>query len=67
MINWKEVAKFASGMAAFNAIGHFAFGLAGVLPIPWFGFTLTQTLNTISAIVSAIIAIILIYYAWIKK
>jgi len=69
MVNWKEVAKFASGAAAFHAIGHLALalGLAGGLPMPWFGFTLTQTINTASIISSAIISILLAYYAWFRK
>ena len=68
MVNWKEVAKFASGAAAFHAIGHLALGLSGLLPLNWFfGLTLTPELNTVSIITSAIVSILLAYYAWIKK
>ena len=67
MVNWKEVAKFFSGVMAFNAIKHLVFALSGMIPMPWFGFTLTPTINTISIIISAIISFALAYYAWMKK
>ena len=67
MVNWKEVAKFASGMAAFNVLGHLYFAIGGFLPLPWFGFTLTQTNNAIIIIISAVISFALAYYGWIKK
>ena len=68
MVNWKEVAKFASGAAAYHAIGHLALGFSGLLPLIWFfGLTLTQELNTVSIITSAIVSILLAYYAWFKK
>ena len=41
MINWKEVAKFLAGGMAFNTIGHLGMVFLGILPLPWFGFTLT--------------------------
>lgn len=63
----KEVLKFLAGAAAFNFVGHLLFALSGMLPMPWFGFTLTPTINTITIIASAIITGILVYYAWIKK
>lgn len=67
MLNWKEIAKFFSGVAAFHAVAHLALGLSGILPIPWFGFTLTPTVNAISIIASVIISLLLAYYGWIKK
>ena len=67
MVNWKEIAKFASGMAAFNVLGHIFLALGGFLPMPWFGFTLTQMNNTIIIVVSAVVSSALAYYAWIKK
>jgi len=67
MVNWKEVAKFFSGFAAFETVGHLTFALSGMIPMPWFGFTLTPTINTITIIISAIISFALAYYAWIKK
>ena len=67
MVNWKEVAKFASGMAAFNVVGHITLELWGFLPMPWFGFILTSTINTLTIIISAVISLALAYYGWIKK
>lgn len=62
----KDVLKFLAGAAAFHVVGHLGFALYGMLPMPWFGFILTETINTISIIVSAIILAVLVYYAWIK-
>jgi len=67
MVNWKEVAKFLAGGMAGNTVSHIGLAFLGILPLPWFGFTLTSTLNNITIIVSAILTIILIYYAWFKK
>ena len=63
----KEVVKFLAGAAAFHLVGHIGFVLWGMLPMPWFGFTLTPTINTVTIIISAIISFALAYYAWIKK
>lgn len=60
----KEVAKFLAGLTAWEAVVHFAFGFSGLLPITWFGYTLTPTVNTIQIILPAIISILLAYYAW---
>ena len=67
MMNWKEVAKFASGMAISDVLVHLYFAFGGLLPLPWFGFTLTQMNNAIIIVVSAIISFALAYYAWVKK
>ena len=55
------------GMAVFNVFGHIALELWGFLTIPWFGFTLTSNINTVTIIISAVISFALAYYAWIKK
>ncbi|OGZ24344.1 MAG: hypothetical protein A2896_01785 [Candidatus Nealsonbacteria bacterium RIFCSPLOWO2_01_FULL_43_32] len=64
----KEILKFVAGLAAWEAVVHFALESSGVLPITWFGlFTLTPAINTIQIIVPAIISVICVYYAWVKK
>lgn len=63
----KEVAKFASGLTAWEAVVHLALGLSGVLPLTIFGITITPELNTIQVIVPGTISIALAYYAWYKK
>ncbi|MFH0949134.1 MAG: hypothetical protein V1802_01455 [Candidatus Aenigmatarchaeota archaeon] len=67
MVNWKEVAKFASGLTAWEAIAHASLGLNGVLPLTLFGITITPTINTVQIIIPAVVSITLAYYAWFKK
>lgn len=67
MINWKEVAKFASGVTAWEAVVHASLGLGGVLPITLFGITITPMINTIQIIIPAISSFLFAYYAWILK
>ena len=66
-MNWKEIAKFAAGVTAWETIVHLSLAARGVFPITLFGFTITQTVNTVQIIVPAIISISLAYYAWGKK
>ncbi|HAU99092.1 MAG: hypothetical protein UX85_C0009G0018 [Candidatus Beckwithbacteria bacterium GW2011_GWB1_47_15] len=63
----KEIAKFFSGLTAWEAVVHLALGLSGVLPLTLFGFTLTPTINTVQIIIPATVSILLGYYAWSKK
>ncbi len=63
----KEWAKFFAGIATEETTIHWALGLSGVLPLNFFGFTLTTTFNSILMIFWPIVAILLVYYAWIKK
>lgn len=67
MVNWKEVAKFASGLTAWEAIVHASFGLSGALPLTLFGITIDSTINTIQIIIPAVSSLLLAYFAWIKK
>jgi hypothetical protein len=66
-MNWKEVAKFASGVTAWEAIVHATLALSGKLPFTWLGFTITPTINTVQIILPAIISVSLAYYAWGRK
>lgn len=63
----KEVAKFFSGLTAWEAVAHISLQLNGVLPVTLFGFTITPALNTVQIIVPAIISLGLAYYGWFKK
>lgn len=67
MVNWKEIAKFASGITAWESVMHGSLLLAGSPPMNIFGIILTPTLNTIQTIVPGVIAILLVYYAWFRK
>ena len=67
MVNWKEVAKFSSGLTAWETVVHIALGLRGEFPITFFGITITETINTLQIVIPAIVSIVLAYYAWFKK
>lgn len=63
----KEVAKFAAGVTAWEAIVHLSFALGHMLPLKIMGITITKRLNTIQIIVPAISSVVLAYYAWFRK
>lgn len=67
MANFKELAKFFSGLTAWEAVVHASLWLGGALPVTILGFTITPALNTIQIIVPAAVSIALGYYGWIKK
>lgn len=67
MINWKEVAKFVSGLTAWEAIVHASLGLSGVLPLTLFGITISPTINTVQIIIPAVVSVMFAYYAWFNK
>jgi hypothetical protein len=66
-MNWKEIAKFFSGVTACGALVHAWFGLSGTFPITLFSITITPLVNAIQLIGAVIISIGLVYYAWIKR
>lgn len=59
----KEIAKFASGAAAFHAFTHTYFWFSGTT-LTVLGITATPTLNIIGAIVNATISLLPGGYAW---
>jgi hypothetical protein len=67
MVNLKELAKFFSGITAWESIAHLFFLLSSSPPITIIGITLTPTINIIQVIVPAIVSVILAYYAWLRK
>ena len=64
---FKELAKFAAGVTAWEALVHLSFGLSGVLPLRLFGITITKPINTVQIILPATISVILAYYGWVRK
>ncbi len=66
MANWREVAKFASGLTAWEAVVHASLGLSGVLPITLFGIVITPAINTVQIVIPAIVSVALAYYAWFR-
>ena len=63
----KEIAKFAAGLTAWESIVHFSLYFSGNIPISFWGFTLTESFNTVQIILPALCSLALIYFAWIKK
>ncbi len=61
---WKEIAKFACGLTAWEATVHGAIYFWGELPMEWFGITLNPGLNTIQIFVPAAISLALGIFAW---
>ncbi len=62
----KEVAKFFSGVAAMQVLVHGAFALTGS-NYTILGFTLSGAYNTFAVVLWAMVLVLLIYYAWIKR
>lgn len=66
MKNLKEIAKFASGITAWESFVHLSLWLSGATPTI-FGITLTENLNLIQTIIPAILSILLAYFGWKKR
>ncbi|MCT8999881.1 hypothetical protein [Chelativorans intermedius] len=62
----KEVTKFFAGFAANQVLTHGALATAGI-QFSLFGITYDQRLNTSAVVVWAIILLLLVYYAWVKR
>lgn len=63
----KELSKFLSGVFVFLAIDHAMLFFCNELPLTFCGTTITQNSNTVLLFLSAAIALVLIYVAWIRK
>jgi hypothetical protein len=66
-INKKELAKFASGITAWEAIVHLSLENCNMLPISWCNIEISTNFNTIQIIIPGIISGLLIWYAWFKQ
>lgn len=62
----KEIAKFLSGVCAWESIVHASLWLSNAEPTV-FGITLSTTLNIVQTFVPGIISLLLGYYAWSGK
>jgi len=65
----REVAKFLSGIAFHETIGHWWLGLWGKDLLPWkfSWFTFTSTVNTVAMVIWPIVFIALVWFAWLRK
>lgn len=60
----KEISKFLSGVAAWEAIAHIGLGASGNLPFDLKAFVVTPEINPFLIAAPAIISVLLAYYAW---
>jgi len=65
----REVAKFLSGIAFQEMLGHWWLGIWGQHMLPWKfgGFTFTSTLNTFAMVIWPIVFAALVWYGWMRK
>lgn len=65
----KEFAKFVSGIAAHETVGHWWLGVWGrdLMPIKFFGITFTAEYNMILMAVWPLVLAALVSYAWIRR
>ena len=66
-MNKKELAKFFSGVAVNEAIGHTVLAMGGLFPLTIFGLTVTPAYNSFIIFAWTAAAAFLIHYAWFKK
>lgn len=59
----REIAKFACGFEAFHALAHGTLALSGTT-LTVFGLNMSPTWHGVSAVINAIIAVLLGIYAW---
>jgi hypothetical protein len=62
----KEIAKFFAGFAANQVLAH-GVAAAAALQFTLFGIVYNQRVNMIAAVGWAIVMLLLIYYAWMRK
>jgi hypothetical protein len=65
----REIAKFLSGYAGAETLGHWWMGIWGrhLLPIDLGWFTFTPTFNTFAMIVWPLVLAALVYVGWVRK
>jgi len=63
-MNTKEIAKFFSGVTAWEALGHTLLAFSNDFPMTVMGITVTSNLNALAILVAAPLSIILAWYAW---
>lgn len=62
----KEIAKFASGFAADQLLTHGAMAVTDT-EFRIFGIQYTSELNTIAAVIWAVVLALLVFYAWGRR
>ena len=63
MYTKREWIIFFAGVQTFHTLSHLLISLNGILPINFFGITITQTFNTWAIIINAVITLWLLWWA----
>ena len=65
----REVAKFLSGIAFSESIGHLWLGIWGQDMLPWqfSWFTFTSTINNVAMVIWPIVLFALLWFAWLRQ
>ena len=62
----RELAKFGSGVTAWESVVHASLWLSGTTVTIW-GITLTPQLNAVQTVVPALVSVALGLYAWAPR
>ncbi len=65
----REVAKFLSGIAFHETLGHWWLGIWGQDMLPWkfSWFTFTSTINVFAMVIWPIVLVALVWFAWLRR
>jgi len=68
-IRAREIAKFLSGIAFHETLGHWWLGIWGKDMLPWkfSWFTFTNDMNNVCMVVWPVVFIALVWCAWLRK
>lgn len=64
MIAKREIAKFASGAACWEAIGHLMLATSDLLPLTVWGVTVTATMNVFWIVLMFVLSALLAHFGW---
>lgn len=63
----KDVAKVISGAAFVEILNHISLAVGNILPLHFFGMTITPTYNLVILFSWIVVGTVSVYYAWIRK
>ncbi len=64
MCKSKEISKFLAGFLFEGLFGHIWLAYSGLLPMDFWGITVTPSLNTFGIVFHSVGTILLVYYGW---
>lgn len=63
----KDIAKVLTGAALIEILSHTSLAMANILPMHFFGITITSTYNIVLLFSWIVVGAFSVYYAWFKK